>query len=227
MKNNKAAGVDGVKAEVMKHMVRNRKIRKALLAGFNRSLKEPVHRRWMESYTTMLPKKKKKTKNKDHRSIAVSTWSSKIMCSFVREKFEVHLEAWAYSFEIQYGFTKGGKGEFCLYTLSYVANRTYESQRRKHKVIYFAMVDFKKSYDSVDRRKLIEVMAKYENNLNIIVMIVQMYSKDRTTIKLGSKQQTIDVTCGIRQGSSISTLLIKMVTFSIIEELEEHRKNTS
>ena len=57
-KNNKAAGVDGVKAEVMKHMVRNRKIRKALLLGFNKSLREPVHRRWMESYTSMLPKRK-------------------------------------------------------------------------------------------------------------------------------------------------------------------------
>ena len=52
-KNNKAAGVDGVKAEVMKHKIRNRKIRKAPLLGFNKSLREPVHRRWMESYTTM------------------------------------------------------------------------------------------------------------------------------------------------------------------------------
>ena len=100
----------------------------------------------------------------------------------------------------------------------------YESQRRKHKVLYFAMVDFKKAYDSVDRRKLIEVMAKYEVNINIIEMIVQMYSADKTAIKLGSMQQTIDVTCGIRQGCSISTLLFKMVTFSIIEDLEEHGK---
>ena len=65
-KNNKAAGVDGVKAEAMKHMVRNRKIRKALVIAFNRSLKEKVNRRWLESYTTMLPKNKKtKTKNTD------------------------------------------------------------------------------------------------------------------------------------------------------------------
>ena len=64
------------------------------------------------------------------------------MCSFVREKIEIHLETWAYNFEIQYGFTKGGKGEFYLYTLNYVANKTYKSQRRKHKVLYFAMVDF-------------------------------------------------------------------------------------
>jgi len=33
-KNNKTAGIDGVKAEVMEHMVKNKKIRKALLVGF-------------------------------------------------------------------------------------------------------------------------------------------------------------------------------------------------
>merc|ERR1711888_417863 len=43
-------------------------------------------------------------------------------------------------------------------------------------------------------------------------------------ITLGSMKETIEVTCGIRQGCSISTLLFKMVTFSIIEDLEEHGK---
>ena len=76
------------------------------------------------------------------------------------------------------------KGNYA-YIHCYIANRTYESQRRKHKTLYFAMVDFKKAYDSVDRRKLIEVLAKYEVNINIIEMIVQMYSGDKTTIKLG------------------------------------------
>ena len=85
----------------------------------------------MESYTTILPKKKK-PKNKEHRPIAVTCWSSKIMCSFIREKIEIHLETWVYGFEIQYGFTKGGKGEFCLFTLNYVANRTFESQKEEH-----------------------------------------------------------------------------------------------
>ena len=89
-KNNKAAGVDEVKAEAMKHMVRNRKIRKALVIAFNRSLKEPVNKRWMESYTTMLPKNKK-PKNKEHRPIAVTCWSSKVMCTFIREKIEIQL----------------------------------------------------------------------------------------------------------------------------------------
>ena len=52
-------------------------------------------------------------------------------------------------------------------------------------------------------------------------MIVQMYANDKTTITLGTMKETIEVTCGIRQGCSISTLLFKMVTFCIIEDLEE------
>ena len=83
------------------------------------------------------------------------------------------------------------------------------------------MVDFKKAYDSVDRRMLIEVLIKYKVNPKIIDMIVQMYTKDKTTITLGKMQETIEVTHGIRQGCSISTVLFKMVTFCIIEELEE------
>ena len=130
LKNGKAAGTDGVRGEVYKHMVKNRKIRKALVTAFNRSLKEKVNRRWLESYTTMLPKNKK-PKNKEHRPIAATCWSSKIMCTFIREKIEIHLETWGYGFEIQYGFTEGGKGEFCLFTVNYIANRTYESQKKK------------------------------------------------------------------------------------------------
>ena len=50
-------------------------------------------------------------------------------------------------------------------------------------------------------------------------MIIQMYEGDKTTIQLGKLKKTIEVTSGIRQGCSISTLLFKMVTFTIIEQL--------
>ena len=48
-----------------------------------------------------------------------------------------------------------------------------------------------------------------------------MYEGDKTTINLGTLKRTIDVTSGIRQGCSISTLLFKMVTFTIIEQLNK------
>ena len=67
------------------------------------------------------------------------------------------------------------------------------------------MIDFSKAYDSIDRKKMIETMIEYNVNIRIIEMIVQMYSQDRTIIKLGNMEK-IKVTSGIRQGCCISTL---------------------
>ena len=74
---------------------------------------------------------------------------------------------------------------------------------------------------TINREKLIEVLVKYKVNPYIINMIIQMYEGDKTTIQLGKLKKTIEVTSGIRQGCSISTLLFKMVTFTIIEKLNE------
>merc|ERR1712030_126562 len=51
-KNGKVAGMDRVKAETMKFMTRNRKIRKGLLNAFNKCLKKRVNASWLVSYTT-------------------------------------------------------------------------------------------------------------------------------------------------------------------------------
>ena len=76
----------------------------------------------------------------------------------------------------------------------------------------------------MNRGKLIEVLIKYKVNPKIIDLIVQLYEKDETTLNLGKMKETIEVTCGIRQGCSISTHLFKMVTFCIIEDLQKKRK---
>ena len=57
-----------------------------------------------------------------------------------------------------------GRVENCLYILNYIANRTFDSGRKKHKTLYFATIDFKKAYDSVDRKELIKVLVKYGVN---------------------------------------------------------------
>merc|ERR1711874_562785 len=68
------------------------------------------------------------------------------------------------------------------------------------------------------------ILIKYIVNPKIIDLIVQMYERDETTINLEKMKETIEVTCGIRQGCSISTLLFKMVTYCIIEELLKNGK---
>ena len=198
MKNGKATGIDGISAEIMKFLIRDEEIKKYAVRCFNNAIKEKINENWLISKTKMLPKNKR-PKILEFRPIAVTVNSSKILCSIMREKIEDYLKEKKIKYENQYGFTKGGRPDHCLYTLDYIATRTYKRRDRKVKPLFYAFIDFKKAYDSINRERLIEVLIKYKINPHIINMIVQMYEGDKTTINLGKMKRTIEVTSGIRQ----------------------------
>ena len=138
----------------------------------------------------MLPKNKR-PKILEFRPIAVTVNSSKILCSIMREKIEEHLKEKKIKYENQYGFTKKGRPDHCLYILDYVATRTYKRKYRKVKPLFYAFIDFKKAYDSINRERLIEVLIKYKINPHIINLIVQMYCREcHSTIAVVTKIET-------------------------------------
>merc|ERR1711895_57430 len=187
------------------------------------ALVEKVHKDWLTSRTTMIPKKPK-PKILDHRPIAVTVNSNKIICTILRQKIEEFLDISGVKFENQFGFTEGGRVEHCMFTLDYIVNMTFEKRGKYGKSLYFAFIDFKKAYDSIDRKKLIEVLIGYKINPKIIDLIVQMYKDDHTIVKLGNMEEKVEVTGGIRQGCSISTLLFKLITFKVIGDLRKMEK---
>ena len=67
----------------------------------------------------MIPKTKK-PKIMEHRPIAVTVNSSKIICTILREKIENYFKENNIGYENQYGFTPGGRIEHCLFELDYV-----------------------------------------------------------------------------------------------------------
>ena len=138
---------------------------------------------------------------------------------FIRDRIEDHLIQWSLTWDNQFGFTKGGRIEHNLLILQFIANKAYDKRSQYNKQLLFAMIDFRKAYDSVNRWKLIQTLVKFKVHYKIIDKIVAMYSNDETTITLGNLEEKIKVTSGIRQSCSISTLLFKMITFCIIEEL--------
>merc|ERR1711891_74161 len=222
MKNNKATGIDNIPAELMKVLIKDNDVRIYLLKCFNKALTEEVHKDWLISRTKMIPKNDK-PKILEHRPIAVTVNSNKIICTILRQKIEDFLEEKGIKYENQFGFTQGGRVEHCMFMLSYIATMTFQKRGRKGKNLYFAFIDFKKAYDSIDRKKLIEVLVDFKINPKIIELIVQMYKNDHTIIKLGSMEQKVEVTGGIRQGCCLSTLLFKMVTYKIIDELRKEK----
>merc|ERR1712121_458619 len=223
MKNGKTTGVDNIPAELMKALIKDSTIKRILLKCYNKALVEEVHKDWLVSRTNKIPKKNK-PKILDHRPIAVTVNSNKIICTILRQKIEEFLESSGVKFENQFGFTEGGRVEHCMFTLDYIVNMTFEKRGRYGKSLYFAFIDFKKAYDSFDRRKLIEVLIGYKINPKIIDLIVQMYKDDYTILKLGNMEEKMEITGGIRQRCCISTLLFKLVTFKVIEKLRKETK---
>merc|ERR1712121_582964 len=198
-------------------------VRIYLLKCFNKALTEEVHKDWLTSRTKMIPKNNK-PKALEHRPIAVTVNSNKIICTILRQKIEDFLEEKGIKYENQFGFTQGGRVEHCMFILSYITTMTFQKRGKKGKNLYFAFIDFKKACDSIDRKKLIEVLIGYKINPKIIDLIVQMYKDDHTVIKLGNMVEKIEVTGGIRQGCCISTLLFKLITFKVIESLRKEIK---
>ena len=197
MKNGKATGIDGISAEIMKFLIKDAEIRRYAVKCFNNAIREKINEDWLISKTKMLPKNKR-PKILEFRPIAVTVNSSKILCSIMREKIEEHLKERRVKYENQYGFTKKGRPDHCLYTLDYIATRTYRKKYRKVKPLFYAFIDFRKAYDSINRERLVEVLIKYKINPHIINLIVQMYEGDKTSISLGRMRRTVEVMSGIR-----------------------------
>ena len=80
-------------------------------------------------------------------------------------------------------------------------------------------IDSTKAYDSIKRKTILETLANYRIHPKIIDTIATIYENDNTTINFGELSKTIDVTSGIRQGCTGSTMLFKLITYMIIEEL--------
>ena len=123
------------------------------------------------------------------------------MMSFIRKDVEDHLVRNNVIKWNQVGFTEGGRAEYNHFMLQYIVERAW---KKKEKLIVIAL-DFKKAFDSIDRRKLLEVMIEYRINPYIIDLVAKIYSNEKTTIHLGEIEKEMEINVGIKQGCTAST----------------------
>ena len=144
------------------------------------------------------------------------------MNTAIKDKIEEHIKENELTKETQSGFTEKGRIENNLMILKYCIDSTFKEKLP----LYVLSVDFSKAYDSLKRENVIEVLKKYKIHANIMEILKNVYTGDWTNIIIGDKKIKMDVSSGrpIRQGCTASTTLFKLVTYQIIELLEEDRK---
>ena len=73
---------------------------------------------------------------------------------------------------------------------------------------------------------MVQILKELRIDSKIIDFIVRIYREDSTKIQLEkNKEIEIEVTSGIRQGCTASTVLFKLITYKIIEKNEKNRRD--
>ena len=215
LKTGKSAGLDGLRAELYKELIKDRRAIEKLTASYKKVLEEKQEpTEWKKSKTIMIPKNNRPTET-ELRPIAMTDVSYKILMSLIGREIENHIaENKIDKFE-QAGFTKGGNILDNLFILRECVEETY---RKKEQMVAIA-IDFKKAYDSIKRETMVQILKELRIDSKIIDFIVRIYREDSTKIQLEkNKEIEIEVTSGIRQGCTASTVLFKLITYKIIEE---------
>ena len=119
------------------------------------------------------------------------------------------------------GSLRGGRTDYNHFILQYLVDRSSKIKRVYYKNLVVIAIDFKKAFNSIDSGKLVEALVKFKIHPELIELMVKVYSGDKTIIKLGGMEAEIEVSSGIRQGCTGSTFFFKIVTFIILERLEE------
>ena len=150
------------------------------------------------------------------RPIALTDVSYKLFMTILGKKIDRHILENNKRMETQADFTTGSMIEDNLFTLQYCIEGCYKLKRP----LIVTCLDYSKAFDSIRRGKIIEVLIHYKIHYKIIDAIANIYRNDYTEVQFGEIRREIEITSGIRQGCTGSTILFKIVTYMIMAELD-------
>ena len=141
LKTDKSAELDGLRAELYKELIKDRRAIEKLTASYKKVLeKKRELTEWKKSKTIMIPIKNRPTET-ELRPIAMTDVSYKILISLIGREIENHVaENKIEKFE-QAGFTKDGNILNNLFILRECVEETY---RKKEQMVAIA-IDFKEA----------------------------------------------------------------------------------
>lgn len=192
-------------------------IKEPLLAVVNKSLEHGVFpSTWKTSLVIPLPKVAKSKSPADRRPINMLPIYEKVLESVVKEQLDEFIDEHDILLSEQSGFRKRHSCETSLNILLYKWKQALESK----KVVLAVFLDLKRAFETIDRRKLLEVLKK----MGIKGVVLRWFTsyltaRQQRTIYNRSVSDPRAVDLGVPQGSILGPLLFILFMNDIKETL--------
>jgi hypothetical protein len=164
---------------------------------------------WKKSILIPIFKKGDKTLCKNYRGITLIDVAYKIVEAIVLSRIRTPVDQSLR--ENQSGFRPGRSTIDQIYTLRQVL----ETRREFRRPTIIAFIDFKAAFDSVDRKRMYQLLADFGLPSKIVRLVEQMYMGSENVVRAASGTSApFSVLTGVKQGALLSpTLFIIVLDF--------------
>ena len=129
------------------------------------------------------------------RPISLTNTWYKVLDKILAERIATKLEDTKHFAEPQYGFRKNRSTADQMLFLELIA----QIQASRGQELHVVLIDLQKSFDSVDREVLFEILAETEVDRTIIDILKNAYQHERSSLLLNGERTTpFDIEIGVR-----------------------------
>lgn len=217
IKNNRAAGQDGLVIEVIKSG--GDALKDAITNLLNMCLEQNViPKQWCQSQMIIIHKKGSKTDLRNYRPISllphIYKILEKVICNRIQNKLDENQP------REQAGFRSGYSTSDHLHTIQQLLEKCNEYK----KPLIICFVDYEKAFDSVETSKLIEALEKQGIDSCYTEILKKIYNSSTTTIELDNLSKDIPISKGVRQGGILSPKLFNAALEEVFKNLNWQAK---
>ena len=221
LKRNKAAGVDGIRAEFILDAASI--LLTPLVLTFNQILDKGVPPSWCIGLIHPIFKAGDKNDPGNYRGITVVVILSKLYAMVLEARATAWAEQSRSRAKGQAGFRKDFRTTDQLFIIRTLLQQAAHAKRR----LYCCFVDFKKAFDLVPRDILWNVLKRRGMEGRVLTSLQSMYAADKACVfTKDGPSDLFECSIGVKQGCPISPLLFSLYLDELETLLEEASKET-
>ncbi|KAJ4445911.1 hypothetical protein ANN_12597 [Periplaneta americana] len=217
LKKYKSPGIDQIPAELIQEggSALYSEIYKLVLAIWE---KEIVPEQWKESIIVPIFKKGDKTNCGNFRGISLLL-TYKILSNILLRRLTPHVD------EIigdhQCGFRRNRSIIDQIFCIRQIMEKNWEYKGTVHQLF----IDFKKTYDSVKREVLYDILIEFGIPKKLVRLIKMCLSETYSRVRIGQfLSDAFPIHCGLKQGDALSPLLFNFALEYAIRKVQDNRQ---